>query len=155
MAYYKGMNEETLFFRLQKHSTVNANGCIEWLGFVNKNGYAYMRFKNKRKTVHRWAYELCFGAIPNGMYVCHKCDNRKCLNINHLFLGTQADNMKDMVSKNRHQKRETKSNAKLTTNYVKLIRQMKKIGFTDDFIAKKFKVCRPLITDVINLKRWA
>lgn len=87
---------------LMRFSSRNENGCIEWTGGKFKTGYGKLRNSDgKTAYAHRESYALKFGKIPNGMFVCHKCDNRKCINPDHLFLGTAKDNFVDMVNKGR------------------------------------------------------
>ena len=70
---------------------------------LRKDGYGDV-FRNKKHILaHRWEYMQHYGAIPEGMHVLHKCDNPSCINIDHLFLGTHADNMQDKISKGRDQ----------------------------------------------------
>lgn len=78
------------------------NGCWEWQGAVSGPGYGQTRFFGKSFAAHRVSYEIAYGAIKKGLFVCHKCDNRKCVNPNHFFLGTAKDNTLDMLSKGRH-----------------------------------------------------
>jgi hypothetical protein len=80
-----------------------AEGCLEWPKSVRGNGYGDMRGEDgKNHLAHRVAYEVAFGAIPDDLLVCHRCDNRRCVNAEHLFLGTISDNAIDMRRKQRH-----------------------------------------------------
>ncbi len=79
---------------------INLPDCLNWHKSLVKGGYG--QIGRKLPNVHRVAWEYLFGKIPDGLYVLHKCDNPKCYNPHHLFLGTQKDNIKDMMVKGRH-----------------------------------------------------
>lgn len=78
------------------------SGCLEWQGRVNADGYVVVHALGRVWYGHRLRWMLKNGAIPEGHYVCHHCDNRKCLEETHLFLGTVADNLGDMFTKGRN-----------------------------------------------------
>ena len=78
------------------------NGCREWTGGASSAGYGQLWFEGKLVYAHRLAWILVNGPIPEGLFVCHKCDNPPCCNVEgHLFLGTATDNMRDMIAKGR------------------------------------------------------
>ena len=153
MAYYEYLRNDTLEERFLRYVEKTAN-CWLWIG-SKSHGYGWMRYKNikPRPKAHRISYELYNGKIPKGISVLHKCDNCSCVNPKHLFLGTQKDNIKDMVKKKRHRQGESKPNSKLTWAEVQYIRAIPRT-ITHQKIADCFGVCRTLITDIINKKRW-
>ena len=88
---------ERFWVRVEKTPT-----CWLWRGATNSSGYGVMQKDGRRIRAHRFAYELTYGAIPEGLFACHRCDNPLCVRPDHLFLGTPADNAHDMIRKGRH-----------------------------------------------------
>lgn len=88
--------------RLKKKIKINEIGCWEWQGAKSTSGYGHTTYRKDRCVrAHRASYLVWIEEIPNGFFVCHKCDNPICINPEHLFLGTHEQNMKDMKNKNR------------------------------------------------------
>lgn len=94
---------------LDRLKKIDETGCLEWQGNVNNQGYGVLRAFSggvrKMVQAHRYAWERVNGKIPDGLCICHKCDNPRCVNVEHFFLGTRFDNNKDKALKNRAGKR--------------------------------------------------
>lgn len=95
MKYAKSLSEY-----VERYSRKDGD-CILWTGPKQDHGYGMANWGNTRKRAHRAAWEVSFGPIPLGMHVLHKCDRPLCVNPDHLFLGSQADNLADMRNKGR------------------------------------------------------
>lgn len=137
--------------------------CWEWTGSPRDNGYCRTTYKRTSWYVHRLSYSSFIGAIPNGYDVCHKCDNRRCCNPAHLFVGTRRDNMQDAVKKNRVAKGEIISRnirgekchlSKLTDLEVLEIRRMNIDGKKTSSISKKFNITTDNIRRIIRRDTW-
>src|SRR5256885_74384 len=95
------MNKRPYRVSFWNRKTISPSGCWEWVGSKRELGYGQVRYKGRSARAHRIAWELTFGEIPDGRSVLHKCDNPPCINPDHLFLGTQQDNVDDMFRKGR------------------------------------------------------
>ena len=140
---------------------VDPDECWEWRGDTFNHGYGRVYENGVAVLAHRFSWKLHNGPIPDGphrgtMCVCHHCDNRKCVNPRHLFLGTQSDNIEDMVTKSRQAKGRENNRAKLHECDVRLIRWLKKKhGHTNRCIASGFGVAPSLVSNIVTGKSWA
>jgi predicted XRE-type DNA-binding protein len=132
--------EERLKAKLAPQDPVT--GCIEWIGCRNNDGYGQISRAGKMIGTHCLAYELKHGPIPEGLCVCHTCDNRACCNDDHHFLDTKAGNNADMTTKGRRAKGESNGNAKLTAANVTEIRRRIAAGELQSEIASDFGISR-------------
>jgi hypothetical protein len=125
--------------------------CWEWTG-ARRGGYGVIQHQYQILGAHRVAYEIANGPIPEGMFVCHACDNRGCVNPAHLFLGTPADNTMDAVEKGRHAFGERNGCSRLTEEQVLKIRVSRK---SQGALAREFGVTQANISSIKCGKTWA
>lgn len=131
------------------------NGCLEWQGSKSDTGYGCF-YDGKAYHAHRYAWIKKEGPIPSGLLVLHKCDNRACVNTDHLFLGTHQDNSRDMVSKGRQRlprstAGEAHGESKLTDDAVREIRTS---PLTGRQLAAKFGVDESTVSHVRRGVSW-
>lgn len=131
-------------------------GCWLWVGNKLKSGYGLFRpgGAEHHKVAHRVSWDWANGPIPDGMSVLHKCDVRACVNPDHLFLGTQIENMRDMVAKGRAQHGESRPNAKLTEALVRQARTLAAQGESFVEIARRFGVSDKAIRCAVIGATW-
>lgn len=151
--------------RLLKYSAQpDANGCIHWTGYTDKNGYGLLQVEfetfGKPVRAHRLSYEQKNGSISEGLWVLHKCDNPSCINPDHLFLGTPKDNVQDMMMKKRNKpgrrgmKGSDNANAKLSFVDIVAIREAGKFANRKQ-IASKYKINVSTVNRIISRKSWS
>lgn len=127
------------------------DGCWIWKGHIGTRGYGRIGIK---RLAHRDAYQYAYGRIPIGMQVLHMCDNRKCVNPGHLFLGSIADNMRDKVGKNRQAKGSTIGSSVLNEEMVYEIRRKRLNGKTYKELMAETGVTFQMIRMICKNKQW-
>lgn len=142
---------ERLWRRVRK-----TRGCWLWTGAVKENGYGVIGETRAGRMigVHVVSWELTNGPVPDGLCVLHECDVRNCVRPSHLFLGTNADNTRDMYDKGRAPVGERHGCAKLRAMDVRHIRRRKAEGETQRQLAEAFGVSQPLINNIVHYKVW-
>lgn len=139
--------------RFQKKVKIDiVTGCHLWTG-TPLSGYGVFTADGVTYKAHRLAYILYKGAIPTKLLVCHSCDNRLCVNPDHLFLGTIQDNMDDRNNKGR-QARGERSHSKLKNQDILVIRELSRIGVSQRRIAKRLGVGKSTINSILNGHNW-
>lgn len=138
---------------LSKVEIDESSGCWNWIGSIHGNGYG--RFNPFRKTMyaHRFSALLKYGIVRSDLDVCHSCDNRRCVNPNHLFIGTRKENMQDAARKGRTTKGKV-FRSKLNQNEVITIREMLKNGCKTKDIADKYSVTTRTINSIRARENW-
>jgi len=139
----------------EKYIVNTESQCWEWQGCINKKGYGTF-WRKGSKVAHRVSYILYKGGIPDGMHVCHSCDNRKCVNPDHLWLGTNYDNVKDRHEKGRSSscRGENCHLSKLNWEDVNRIRGLYEEGFNLASLGKMFNVSYQNIGHIVRRETW-
>lgn len=150
-----------LDIRFDRHWRADpVSGCWLWQLAPGSDGYGRLKVAGKYRRAHRLSYKQHVGPIPNGLLVCHHCDVRLCVNPDHLFLGTVADNAADMVAKGRGRRasgaQPQTPNAKLTPAKVRALRSRAAGGLLTTITAEaqSLGVNRCTVSDVLNGRRW-
>lgn len=167
--------------RFWKHIITHPDGCWEWVGATKQGGYGKIGQSlpvQRTLQAHRVSWEIHYGPVPKGIDVLHTCDNPPCCRPDHLFLGTQVDNSRDMVRKGRHVSKtrpeslrrgdnhpfrlrpetvlrgEKNSRAKLTEETIREIRMWHQQGTSQQTIANRYGVDQTTISTVVRRKTW-
>lgn len=148
-------NGTTFWDRVWSQISFN-DGCLHFNGHKDECGYGRINRNGKLVRLHRAVWEHHNGTIPDKMVICHKCDNPGCINIEHLFVGTQADNVKDMWSKGRANilSGERNGGSKLKAKDIPLIRDRLANGETGYSIARSYGVTGECILHIKNGNSW-
>ena len=134
-------------------------GCWEWSGQMHPEGYGYFRVGGSTLLAHRVSFRYFNGHDPGSMYVCHACDNRRCVNPQHLFLGTHEDNMRDAANKGRMStpgaQMEQNGRSKLTCQDVVSCRDRYRSGESAESLAREHGVANVTMRMALRGETWA
>ena len=155
--YFKADSLEGAF-RHHLPGEVGGVACVEWPGRIASTGYGRMVFRYRDYHAHRVSYTIHRGAIPDGLWVLHDpevCNNPRCVNPDHLRLGTPGENQRDRRVAGTDIRGERVAGAKLENDDVIEIRRLRKGGATEMELAERYGVHRTSINLIINRKTWA
>jgi hypothetical protein len=132
------------------------NACWLWTAYRDRDGYGNFGFRGKNERSNRVAWIISKGEIPDGMFVCHSCDNPSCCNPRHLFLGNHLTNVQDRVAKFRSACGSMQTNAKLMERDVRVIRALYKLAVAAAAkkLAKQYNISRQTVHLIVHRKSW-
>ena len=132
------------------------DNCWNWTGPISGSGsgYGHIFINKKYWRAHRLVWKLTHGVIPKGIHVLHKCDNTRCVNPNHLFLGTHRDNINDMMHKGRQTRGTRTGTNKLSESDVREIRKRAAAGEETVELAKEFGIVTRTAWSVATKRSW-
>jgi len=149
---------------------VRVGPCLEWQGSSYRRGYGKVWYLGLPWATHRLAWTLRHGPVPAGLCVCHTCDNPRCIEPLHLFLGTMADNMRDRNAKGRqglqfhakgrqgphvHDRGSLRASAKVTETQVREMREAALMGVSRRELGRRYGVAHQTVTKIVNRQKWA
>lgn len=133
--------------------SVAESGCWEWIGETN-HGYGILKFRGKKERAHRASFRLHKGADPGSLLVCHTCDNKRCVNPKHLYIGTVQDNCNDAVARGLTKRNDDHHKSKLTPEAIDLIRATPNEYGSGVRLAQRFGVSPAAISYVRKGINW-
>ena len=135
--------------RFKAKVKIMSNGCHEWQSTINRGGYGKFYYKQRQDVAHRASYELFVGPT-NGRWVLHKCDNRRCVNPDHLFLGNAQENIADMDAKGRRGSTTT-----TTLEFAEKVRSLLAERYSQQYVADLLGVSQSLVSRIHrNVKKF-
>lgn len=137
--------KDPLKVRLMAKIRISESGCWEWTGQVRRDGYGLIWKDGKAVRAHREMYRLSHPEMLDDAVICHKCDNRGCVNPDHLFAGTRDDNNKDAMKKGRTASGPRSGLSKLTTEQARAIKEDPRSQTT---IAKEYGICQSHVSRI-------
>lgn len=147
----KGIEDRMLSRRVISPET----DCWEWTGAASPLGYGKVGIGHTVYQVHRVSAHLYLGFdLKSELAVCHKCDNPRCFNPDHLFIGTKGENSQDMTNKGRSTFGERNPAAKLTAAAIPQIRALAMSGVHPEVIGQQFGIARRTVSDIVRRIRW-
>lgn len=161
MAYIAGHRQGPLYPTLEDAFWAhvkkgNEGQCWDWQGHIPAGrGYGVLNYNRKFYRVHRLSWEIHNGPIPDGLFVCHTCDRRRCVNISHLWLGTHEDNQNDKIEKGRTPKGQDAGPSKLLEADVREMKRLFHQGAKRKDIAAIFGVPYYTLCDILNGRTWS
>ena len=133
-----------------------STGCWNWVGPMNNvTQYGMMSVCSRHVNAHRLSWIFFNGEIPHGNKVLHKCDNRRCVNFNHLFLGDQLANIRDCISKGRFIRGESHANSTISREQVYKIRELVSSGLMQKDVAAMFSINKSTVCEIVSKKSRA
>lgn len=152
------------------------DGCWEWTGSRNHKGYGRFGLRGRNRYAHRVAWEMARGPVTEGVLVCHSCDNPSCVRLEHLFVGTNSDNIKDAANKRRLWVQRNPEGAiarfgkrlrpgtrgenchwhKLTTaDVIEIRRRYAAGGCSQSQLGREFGIAQPTVSEIVARRKWA
>ncbi len=146
--------EERIDERFWAKVHIDSSACWEWTAGRVTDGYGCFWVDGRNIRANRMSWQMFYGEIPPGIFVLHRCDNPACVRPDHLFLGTNADNMRDCAQKGRIANGERQGLARLTHDQVKKIRELLAAGQGLTSLAREFRVTPQQIYNIKHKKSW-